>query len=99
MMCYAFEDLAIAIHLTQLSLCFFVIATMNHQLVNHQADAGANAKPEFSHYGGMHQKPFQVIGMGEVYVALFCNASYLFNFEGNPSRPSLNHGLQGPSIG
>ena len=56
MMCYAFEDLAIAIHLTQLSLCFFVIATVNHQLVYHQADAGANSKPEFGYDRGMHRK-------------------------------------------
>lgn len=47
MMCDALQNFAVAIHLAQFSLRLVMVATMNHQFVHNQADAGANAKSVF----------------------------------------------------
>ena len=56
MMSSAFEDFTISIHLAQFFLRIFMIATVNHQLVQNQANSRANTESVFGDGGGMHQK-------------------------------------------
>src|SRR2546421_3898104 len=43
----AFQDLAVQVHLPELSLGIGFVAPVNHEVLDHQALRGTDAKPEF----------------------------------------------------
>lgn len=52
----AFEDFTILIHLPQLALRIRLVAAMDHQIVDHEADARPDAEAVFGKSGSKHRK-------------------------------------------
>jgi hypothetical protein len=67
----AFQNFAIAVHLTQFALRFLMIATVNHQLIHYQTDAGADAESVFGQHWGLHKTPFKSWGCDKYMQAVF----------------------------
>jgi hypothetical protein len=55
LMTYALDDLAVAVHLAQFALCFGGIATVNHQVVDDQANTRPDTEAIFRKYGRQHK--------------------------------------------
>jgi hypothetical protein len=78
-MTYALDDLAVAVHLAQFALCFGGIATVNHQVVDDQANTRPDTEAIFRKYGRQHKKPIPINTVGALYVCLSRSASQAIN--------------------
>lgn len=65
----AAENLAVPIYLTQFALRIVFILTVDHQVIDNQANTRTNPEGIFGQYWGEHRNPFYVNKIRPVYVS------------------------------